>query len=114
MKKSLTIVAAMLATILIHTHVQAQIIYIDDSGKGQQKEALDCHFATEGTPPYALQPMKAGAVQLKAGLFSERYELNRRYLMFLEAPKLLQNFYAEAGLNKEYMVGKDRRIDDFY
>ena len=34
----------------------------------------------------------------------------------LEPEKLLQNFYAEAGLNKEYMVGKDapRTIEEPY
>ena len=83
---------AMLAAIFIPMSVHAQVIYIDDSGKGQQKETQDSHFKLSGSPTYELQPMKAGAVRLKAGLFSERYELNRRYLMFLEAPKLLQNF----------------------
>jgi len=105
---------AVLMAALIQTTVNAQIIYIDDSGKGESVETQSDHFKQAGSPSYQLEPMKAGAVKLKAGLFSDRYELNRRYLMFLEAPKLLQNFYAEAGLNKEYMVGKDRRIDDYY
>lgn len=105
---------AVLVAALIQTTAYAQIIYIDDSGKGESVEAQNDHFKQAGSPSYQLEPMKAGTVRLKDGLFSERYELNRRYLMFLEAPKLLQNFYAEAGLNKEYMVGKDRRIDDYY
>lgn len=99
MTKKTTIAVLMAA--LIQTTVNAQIIYIDDSGKGESVETQSDHFKQAGSPSYQLEPMKAGAVKLKAGLFSKRYELNRRYLMFLEAPKLLQNFYAEAGLNKE-------------
>ncbi len=91
----------------------AQIIYIDDSGKEQKVNSED-HFKNVGTPQTKLQAMKENEVRLTNGLFSERYELNRKYLMMLEAHKLLQNFYAEAGLNKKYMVGKDRRIDDYY
>jgi len=91
----------------------AQIIYIDDSGK-EKKTVTEDHFKDMGAPNTKLKAMKENEVRLTNGLFSERYELNRKYLMMLESHKLLQNFYAEAGLNKEYMVGKDRRIDDYY
>ena len=104
----------LLAALGLAQAVGAQIIYIDDSGKGQQVETKSEQFKYVGKPQWQLTPMEPGTVQLKDGLFSERYELNRKYMLFLEAPKLLQNFYAEAGLNKEYMVGKDRRIDDYY
>ena len=92
--------------------VSAQIIYIDDSAKGQTSSAT--HFAPKGEATYALRPVAPSQVRMLPGLFADRYALNNRYLKQLEEPKLLQNFYAEAGLNKEYMVGKDQRLDDFY
>lgn len=91
----------------------AQIIYIDDSGK-EKKTVTEDHFKNYGAPSVKLQVVKEKKVNLINSLFSERYELNRKYLMMLETRKLLQNFYAEAGLNKEYMIGKNRRIDDYY
>lgn len=37
-------------------------------------------------------------VQLQNGLFRERYELNRAYLVSLKSENLLQNYYLEAGI----------------
>ncbi len=37
-------------------------------------------------------------VQLEEGLFQQRYELNRRYLLSLQNQNLLQNHYLEAGI----------------
>jgi DUF1680 family protein len=39
-----------------------------------------------------------GAVTLLPGLFRQRYELNRAYLISLKSSSLLQNHYLEAGL----------------
>lgn len=92
----------------------AQIIYIDDSGRGQDPYASAGHFNYVCESSHALASMDPTSIRLKGGLFSERFELNRAYMMFLDPAKLLQNFYAEAGLNKEFMVGKEGKIDDFY
>lgn len=45
-----------------------------------------------------LQAMETGKVHLLPGLFAERAEVNRAYLMELENQGLLQNFYLEAGI----------------
>jgi DUF1680 family protein len=44
------------------------------------------------------RPLRAGTVKLLPGLFKQRYDLNRRYIMELRNEHLLQNFYQEAGL----------------
>lgn len=44
-----------------------------------------------------LQSMKKDAVHLLPGLFKEREEINRNYLMELSNQALLHNFYLEAG-----------------
>lgn len=92
----------------------SQIIYIDDSGRGNDPYASAGHFAYVGEAAHKLDAMAPTSLRLRPGLFSERFELNRAYMMALEPTKLLQNFYAEAGLNKEFMIGKDGRIDGFY
>lgn len=45
-----------------------------------------------------LESVKVGKVHLMPGLFMERAEVNRRYLMDLKLQGLLQNFYLEAGI----------------
>jgi DUF1680 family protein len=40
----------------------------------------------------------AGQVKLLPGMFQERFDVNRRYLMSLRTESLLQNYYLEAGL----------------
>jgi DUF1680 family protein len=45
-----------------------------------------------------LYPVRGGAVRLLPGLFQQRSQLNRRYLLSLRTENLLQNFYMEAGL----------------
>lgn len=42
--------------------------------------------------------MEKGKVHLLPGLFKERSEVNRGYLLDLELQGLLQNFYLEAGI----------------
>ena len=42
--------------------------------------------------------VKRSSVHIKNGLFRERMELNRRYLLELDTTCLLQNFYLEAGI----------------
>jgi DUF1680 family protein len=45
-----------------------------------------------------LKPMPPGKVSLLPGLFQQRAEVNRRYLLSLRSENLLQNHYLEAGL----------------
>ena len=100
-------------SVTLFTIASAQIIYIDDSGKSTQ-EKDSTHFIRQNSPQITLGPVSPNSVKLLPGLFKDRYELNRKYMMMLEPEKLLQNFYAEAGLNKEYMVGKDGNLSNLY
>ena len=45
-----------------------------------------------------LKPFTRGTVKLLPGLFQQRSNLNRRYMLSLKTENLLQNFYMEAGL----------------
>lgn len=45
-----------------------------------------------------LNHLPKGKVKLLPGLFQQRLELNRAYMLSLTTPNLLQNFYLEAGL----------------
>ncbi|MFM7581760.1 MAG: beta-L-arabinofuranosidase domain-containing protein, partial [Caldilinea sp.] len=45
-----------------------------------------------------LHPVRRGTVRLLPGLFLERYQLNRSYMLSLKTENLLQNHYLEAGL----------------
>ena len=110
LKKLLMTAAVIVATC---SPAAAQIIYIDDSGKGETGNTAD-HFSKKGAPVETLRPIAPTQVRLLPGLFKDRYELNRKYMLSLEPTKLLQNFYAEAGLNKEFMVGKDGKLDALY
>src|SRR5574344_2593292 len=85
-------------------NAEAQIIYIDDSGKDGKQNTTETHYLHKKDVTFALRPITPDSIRLLGGLFKERYELNRNYMMSLEPVKLLQNFYAEAGLNKEFMV----------
>ena len=109
--KRLTTAALALAFLL---NANAQIIYIDDSNKDGKEVTASDHFSKQQDVKFKLRPIAPEHIRLLPGLFKDRYELNRKYLMFLETDKLLQNFYAEAGLNKEYMVGKDRNLNNLY
>jgi DUF1680 family protein len=44
------------------------------------------------------QPVTNASVRLLPGLFKDRSGVNRRYMLSLSTPNLLQNFYMEAGL----------------
>ena len=48
--------------------------------------------------PPVLNHLPAGTVKLLPGLFQQRLELNRAYLLSLKTENLLQNHYLEAGL----------------
>ena len=92
----------------------AQVIYINDSnGRNSVKAG---HFSVIGKPEVALSPVNVSEVSLLDGLFSERYLLNRKYLMSLDSDKLLQNFYYEAGISKTGYteVNKDGNYGDFH
>ena len=106
--------AMLLAGTLSLAAVQAQIIYIDDSGNRNAADAGK--FAVSGQPQYALKAVSPERVRLTAGLFADRYALNRNYMMSLDNYKLLQNFYNEAGSAKtrDVMVSKDGRLDGTY
>jgi uncharacterized protein len=47
---------------------------------------------------HTFHPLPLNAVTLLPGIFKQRYDLNRRYVMDLRNENLLQNFYQEAGL----------------
>ncbi len=51
----------------------------------------------------ACRPLPRGSVRHLSGILSRRAELNRAYVASLQAPNLLQNFYAEAGMHQWYM-----------
>lgn len=89
----------------------AQVIYIDDSNTSAPKAD---HFNVVGEPSLKLSHVGNDKVKMLPGLFKERYDLNNKYMHSLEPAKLLQNFYAEAGLNKEFQIGKDGDISGFY
>jgi DUF1680 family protein len=46
----------------------------------------------------SLKPISVDRIKLLPGLFKERAELNRKYVMSLDSEALLQNFYLEANL----------------
>lgn len=48
-----------------------------------------------------------GQVSIGAGLFHDRFELNRRYVLSLHSDALLQSFYQEAGLLGKILGGAD-------
>ena len=45
-----------------------------------------------------MEQIETGSVKIEPGLFRERMNVNRKYLMELDSACLLQNFYTEAGL----------------
>ena len=47
---------------------------------------------------HPLHPVKKGTVKLLPGLFRQRFDLNRKYMLSLKTENLLQNHYLEAGL----------------
>lgn len=97
---------------ILLTNASAQIIYIDDAGDASRS---DNHFKPIAEAEYSLKRVPMGSVQLKKGLFAERYELNRKYLMKLDPKKVLQNFYYEAGLVKRsncILIGKEEQSAD--
>jgi uncharacterized protein len=47
---------------------------------------------------YTCTPITNGKVTLLPGLFKDRYNLNRQYMLSLKTHNLLQNYYMEAGL----------------
>ena len=59
--------------------------------------------------PHPLQPLRPGATKLLPGLFQQRFDLNRKYMLALKTENLLQNHYMEAGL-----WGPRNRVDDLH
>jgi uncharacterized protein len=51
--------------------------------------------------------LRKGAVKLLPGLFQQRYDLNREYMISLRSENLLQNHYLEAGLWSPRSRSKD-------
>jgi DUF1680 family protein len=45
-----------------------------------------------------LYPFSLDSVKLLPGMFKDRYDLNRQYMLSLRSERLLQNYYLEAGL----------------
>ena len=122
------IFGAFLLSMAVNT-ATAQIIYIKDAGKQQPmrdlvQPAMPSATSSSATPSAnscaaitpALRRLPLKDIRLKKSLFSERYALNKAYLMSLDSKKLLQNFYYEAGLTKRstcILVGKEEQgVDD--
>jgi len=65
---------------------------------------------------YALRALPLNQIKLLPGLFRDRFELNRRYVMSLRDENLLQNHYLEAGLwgpaFETHNVGAPKKLDD--
>lgn len=94
-------------------HLSAQVIYIKDGGKQDQSLNINQTFQK---PAIKMKAIPIKNVKLLNSIFSQRYELNKKYLMSLENDKLLQNFYYEAGITKTgyIMLNKDVNYKDFY
>ena len=58
---------------------------------------------------HPLQPLRPGTTRLLPGLFQQRFDLNRKYMLALKTENLLQNHYMEAGL-----WGPRNRVDDLH
>ena len=55
---------------------------------------------------HPLQPVRRGSVKLLPGIFQQRANLNRSYMLSLKTENLLQNHYIEAGIwGPRYFVG---------
>lgn len=92
----------------------AQVIYINNAGK--QTVFDKSVFQSDKNTDIRLKPIPVGNIKLLPSIFTQRYELNRKYMMSLENDKLLQNFYYEAGIVKTgyIMLNKDLNYKDFY
>lgn len=108
------LIYAIFCSILFQINIQAQIVYIDNSGKEQSFD--NKVFESTKQADIKLKAVPVENVKLLPGLFQQRYELNKKYVMSLDNDKLLQNFYFEAGLEKgNIMLQRDEQgIDDFY
>lgn len=106
--------SSLICLILLTTGLNAQIIYIDNSGNGQSFDAKV--FESSKSADIKLKAVPVENVKLLPGLFLQRYELNKKYVMSLDNDKLLQNFYFEAGLKKgNIMIQRhEQGLDNFY
>lgn len=104
-----------LASVLLFSNVFSQIIYINDSGSNNSSMPS----LTEAQKPYNPKYQRVGVdkVHLRNSLFMQRYKLNVDYMLSLDADKLLQNFYYEAGITKTGKImigGNEQDLEDFY
>lgn len=111
MKKELLIINCL---ILLAMHLSAQVIYINNGGKNSPYDSS--MFYSDQKPNIKLESIPVQNIRLLPSLFSQRFELNKKYLMSLDNDKLLQNFYYEAGISKTgyIMLNKDVNYKDFY
>jgi len=111
MTKKISILFCSLCFVL--SQLSAQVIYIKDAGKQDQAQNINQTFEK---PEIKMKAIPIKNVKLLNSIFSQRYELNKKYLMSLESDKLLQNFYYEAGITKTgyIMLNKDVNYKDFY
>ncbi|MCX7985473.1 MAG: glycoside hydrolase family 127 protein [Bacteroidales bacterium] len=100
--------------LLMLVRINAQVIYVNNAG--EQIKFDKTLFRFDSQAEVKLKPIPISQVRLLPSLFSQRYELNKKYLMSLENDKLLQNFYYEAGISKtgNIMLNKDINYKDFY
>lgn len=99
---------------LFYVNSFAQIVYINNAGEEKHFDTSVFNSEIEASIKYNSIP--AANVKLLPGLFQQRYELNKKYVMSLNNDKLLQNFYFEAGLEKGYIMVQrhEQGVDDFY
>ena len=100
--------------LFLQINLSAQVIYIDNAGKQSQYDST--LFYSNQKPDFMVKAISVQQVKLLPSLFSQRYDLNKKYLMSLDNDKLLQNFYYEAGISKTgyIMINKDINYKDFY
>lgn len=98
----------------LQLNVTAQVIYVNNAGG--QRSSDSSIFHSLQNPDLQLQRIPIDRVQLLPGLFQQRYQLNKKYMMSLDNDKMLQNFYYEAGISKTgyIMLNKDMNHQDFY
>lgn len=78
--------------------LQGQVIQVRDAKEAKPVEAL---MVSGQVPAPSLQAVPAGDVRLLPGLFRERREATKAYMLRLKTEDLLQNHYLEAGLRVE-------------
>jgi hypothetical protein len=92
------IILMALMFLLPASKTMAQAIQVSDAHAASAQEAI--HRSAQ-LPEPSLSTLTTGEVSLRSGLFHERRELTKAYLLRLKTEDLLQNHYLEAGIRIE-------------